>query len=254
MTRAFGVALVAATALALTAPVAAQDVQRFVRYEQGSEVHWGELVGETIHQLTDAPYLGGSRTGRTVSSASASLKAPVDPRQIFMTAFNFRSHISGDPAEYPGLFLVPPSSIIGPGEDIVRPRESRNLHYEAEMVMVVGREAANVSVEDASEYIFGVAAGNDVSERAWQAGDIQWSRAKGSRTFNAVGPHVVSGLDYLNLEIEGRHNGERVQGENTADMTTASCPRRCFPRSRSARAPRSTWTRRRSKQQAPKSI
>lgn len=208
-----------ALAMVLTAAVAqAQAVERFVRYEQAGEVSWGELVGETIHQLSDAPYLGGARTGRTVTLSSATLKAPVDPRQIFMTAFNYRSHISGEPAEYPGLFLVPPSSIIGHGENIVRPPDSQNLHYEAEMVMVIGREAANVALEDASDYVFGVAAGNDVSERSWQGGDIQWSRAKGSRTFNAVGPHLVTGLDYGNLEIEGRHNGEPVQGENTADL------------------------------------
>lgn len=196
----------------------AQNTQRFVRYEQGNSVSWGELVGETIHQLSDAPYAGGTRTGATVARSGVALEAPVDPQQIFMTAFNFRSHISGEPAAYPGLFLVPPSSIIGPEEDIVRPRESQNLHYEAEAVAVVGREAANVPLEQAASYIFGVSAGNDVSERAWQAQDIQWTRAKGSRTFNAVGPYLVTGLDPANLAIEGRHNGERVQGENTSDL------------------------------------
>jgi len=195
-----------------------QNGQRFVRFEQAGEVSWGELVGETIFQLSDAPYLGGSRTGESFLSSAVQLKAPVDPTQIFMTAFNFRSHIAGEPAEYPGIFLVPPSSIIGSGDNIVRPAESRNLHYEAEMVLVVGREASNVSVEDASDYVFGVSAGNDVSERAWQGGDIQWTRAKGSRTFNAVGPHLVTGLDYGNLEIEGRHNGTSVQGENSSDL------------------------------------
>jgi len=208
--------VVAAAGLASTAR--AQDVRRFVRYEQGSTIAWGELVGETVHRLSDAPYLGGERTGQSVALSAVTMKAPVDPKQIFMTAFNFRSHISGEPAEYPGLFLVPPSSIIGHEEDIVRPAESRNLHYEAEMVLVVGREATNVSLEDAPNYVFGVAAGNDVSERSWQGGDIQWTRAKGSRTFNAVGPHLVTGLDYGNLEIEGRHNGEAVQGENTSDL------------------------------------
>ncbi len=200
------------------ASLEAQDVQRFVRYEQGGAVAWGELVGETIHQLSDAPYLGGRRTGQTVARSGVRLKAPVDPKQIFMTAFNFRSHITGEPAQYPGLFLVPPSSIIGHEENIVRPRDSQNLHYEAEGVAVVGREATNVPLDQAASYIFGVSAGNDVSERAWQAGDIQWSRAKGSRTFNAVGPHLVTGLDPANLEIEGRLNGERVQGENTSDL------------------------------------
>jgi len=198
--------------------VHAQNTQRFVRYEQGGRVSWGELVGETVYQLSGAPYDGGSRTGASVPVSNVTLKAPVDPKQIYMTAFNFRSHISGDPAEYPGIFLVPPSSIIGSGENIVKPADSRSLHYEAEAVAVIGREANNVSVEDATSYIFGVSAGNDVSERIWQAQDIQWSRAKGSRTFNAVGPYLVTGLDPANLQIEGRLNGERVQGENTSDL------------------------------------
>lgn len=196
----------------------AQNTQRFVRYDQGGNVSWGELVGETIHRLSDAPYLGGTRTGQTVARSAVALEAPVDPKQIFMTAFNFRSHITGEPAEYPGLFLVPPSSIIGPEQNIVRPKDSQNLHYEAEAVAVVGRVAENVPLDQATSYIFGVSAGNDVSERAWQAQDIQWSRAKGSRTFNAVGPYLVTGLDPADLEIEGRHNGQRVQGENTSDL------------------------------------
>ena len=96
----------------------------YVRYEQAGEISWGELDGSTIRQLSDAPYLGGTRTGRTVMQSAVTMKAPVDPTLVFMTAFNFRSHISGEPAEYPGLFTVPASSIIGSGENIVRPAES----------------------------------------------------------------------------------------------------------------------------------
>ena len=211
--------LVILGALAATVVVDAADAQtRYVRYEQAGDISWGELDGTTIRQLSDAPYLGGMRTGRTTTESAVTMKAPVDPTLVFMTAFNFRSHIAGDPAEYPGLFTVPASSIIGPGENIVRPAGSQNLHYEAEMVVVIGRRAMNVSPEEAPAYIFGVAAGNDVSERAWQAGDIQWIRAKGSRTFNAVGPVLVAGLDYTNLQIEGRLNGEARQEENSSDL------------------------------------
>ena len=191
---------------------------RYVRYEQGGDISWGELDGSTIRQLSDAPYLGGTRTGRTVSQSAVTMKAPVDPKLIVMTAFNFRSHISGEPAEYPGLFIVPASSIIGSGENIIRPPGSENLHYEAEMVVVIGRRAVNVSAEEAPSYIFGVAAGNDVSERAWQGSDLQWVRAKGTRGFNAVGPALVTGLDYTHLQIEGRLNGDVRQAENTSDL------------------------------------
>lgn len=213
------IALTISLVLMAQSGILAQDTERFVRYQQEDGVHWGQLLEDgTIHQLSAAPYLGGQRTGQQVPSSSVELRAPVEPVQIFMTAYNFRSHISGEPADYPGLFLIPPTSIIGPEEPIVRPPDSENLHYEAELVAVVADTARNVPLDEASEYIFGVSAGNDGSERDWQAADIQWTRAKGSRAFNAVGPHVVTGLDYRNLDIQGRLNGERRQGENTADL------------------------------------
>ena len=184
----------------------------YVRYERAGEISWGELDGSTIRQLSDAPYLGGMRTGQTVMQSAVTIKAPVDPTLVFMTAFNFRSHISGEPAEYPGLFTVPASSIIGSGENIVRPPGSESLHYEGEMVVVIGRRAVNVSPEDAPDYIFGVSAGNDVSERAWQGGDIQWVRAKGSRTFNAVGPVFGSGLGLHEPPDRGPPQRRRATG------------------------------------------
>lgn len=196
--------------------------ERYVRYEQNDKVLWGELVDGIIHQLSDAPYLGGTRTGDIAMEGAVKLKAPVDPKLSFMTAFNYRDHTlpgyEQDPTLKPGLFTVPVNSIIGPEEDLVRPAEAGNFHYEAEMVVVIGKRAENVALEDASDYIFGVTIGNDGSERDWQASDIQWLRAKGSKNFNAVGPHLVTGLDYTNLDIEGRHNGVKSQGANSSGM------------------------------------
>ena len=191
---------------------------QFVRYSQGGETSWGVLEGETIRQLTDAPYLEPSLTGMEVQRADVRLEAPVNPKLVLMTAFNFHSHITGEPAEEPGMFIVPANSIVGPEDPIVRPAESTDLHYEAELVSVVGKRAENVPLEEAVDYIFGVTAGNDVSERVWQANDIQWVRAKGSRSFNAVGPVLVSGLDRTDLEIVGRLNGEERQRGNSSDL------------------------------------
>ncbi len=212
-------ALVASAALAGAAE-AQQGVQRYVRFDQNGTVRWGHLAGETIHPLTDAPYLGGTMVpGESIPLNSVRLKAPVDPKNVVMTAFNFESHLGNqEPAAYPGLFIVPASSIVGPEEDMIKPRDTNNFHYEAEMVVVIGQRADNVSVEDAHNYIFGVSAGNDGSARDWQGADLQWVRAKGSKTFNSVGPHLVTGLDYSNLGIEGRLEGERVQGENSSDL------------------------------------
>lgn len=216
MTRSI-TSIVAAIALVSFSTIA--SAQSYVRYSQnGGPISWGELRDDGIHQLEDAPYINAEHTGTIVQRDSVKLEAPVDPDLVFMTAFNFRSHISGDPAEYPGLFTVPSSSIVGPEDPIIRPADSRNLHYEAEMAIVVGKRAENVAVEDAHEYIFGVTAGNDVSERTWQGSDIQWVRAKGSRGFNAVGPVLVKGADYKNIQITGRLNGEERQAENSSDL------------------------------------
>lgn len=196
-----------------------QSIQRYVRFEQDGVTRWGHLAGETIHPMTDAPYHGGTMVrGEAIPLSSVTLKAPVDPENVYMTAYNFRSHITGEPAKYPGIFIVPAGSIIGSGEDMVRPSESRNFHYEAELVVVIGRDADNVPVEEAPAYVFGVTAGNDGSERDWQRDDTQWVRAKGTKTFNAAGPVLVTGLDYQSLDIEGRLNGDVRQRGNTADM------------------------------------
>lgn len=200
------------------AMVASAQAAEFVRYEQNGVISWGELQGTTIHQLTDAPYLGGTHTGQTVAESAVMLKAPVDPELVVMTALNFRSHLTGEPAAYPGLFIVPANSIIGPGETMVIPADSNNFHYEAEAIVVIGKHAENVALEDARDYIFGVTAGNDGSARDWQGADLQWTRAKGSKTFNAVGPKIVTDLNPNELKIEGRLNGEVRQGENTSDM------------------------------------
>ena len=205
--------LVVSGALAASAQAA-----EFVRYEQNGVVSWGELQGTTIHQLTDAPYLGGTHTGQTVAQSAVTLKAPVEPELVVMTALNFRSHISGDPAPYPGLFTVPANSIIGPDETMIIPSDSNNFHYEEEAIIVIGKHAENVPLENARDYIFGVTAGNDGSARDWQSADLQWTRAKGSKTFNAVGPKIVTGINPNELQIEGRLNGEVRQGENTSDM------------------------------------
>lgn len=216
--------LVAAGALLFAPAVDAQQVQRFVRYQQGTTASWGELVGETIHQLSAAPYLAGSaRTGQTVAMSAVKLLAPAEPKLSVMTALNFISHLGGGtPANYPGLFIVPPHSVTGPGDPMYVFPGSTALNYEAEAVIVIGRRAQNVPLSEARSYIFGVTAGNDGSERTWQTNQAQnegqWARGKGADSFNPIGPVLVTGVDPNNITIIGRANGEERQRENTSDM------------------------------------
>ncbi len=86
------------------------------------------------------------------------------------------------------------------------------------MVLIIGKTARNVSVEDAPDHIFAVAPGNDISERVWQGSDLQWFRAKGADTFGPVGPVMARGVNYDDLLLQTRVNGETLQSQRTSDL------------------------------------
>ena len=149
--------------------------------------------------------------------------APVAPSKVFAVGLNYRSHLgSAEPAREPPIFLKLPTSITGHEQPIVLPEGSENVHYEAELVLVVGKRLKNATPEEAADAIFGVTCGNDVSGRNWQRADLQWFRAKASDTFGPVGPTVVADVDPDDLTLRGRHNGEVVQEQTTSDLLFGS--------------------------------
>lgn len=201
------------------ADMAAADIVRYVRYSDGAEISYGIESGDAVRQLSAAPWLDGVETGKTVPLANIRLLAPTEPSKVIAVGYNYKSH-RGDrelPA-HPPIFLKLPTSIIGPEAEVVYPEGATDLHYEAEMVVVIGKTARKVSPAEAGEYIFGITAGNDVSERAWQANDLQWFRAKASDTFGPLGPAIVTGLNHNDLLVESRLNGEVKQSQRTRDL------------------------------------
>lgn len=198
---------------------ARSESRSYVRYDAGGAARYGELVGERIYELDAAPWLGGKRSGAQVEADAVKLLAPAEPSKVFAVGYNYLSH-RGDrelPA-HPPIFLKLPTTITDPGAEIRYPPDATDLHYEAEMVIVIGRTARNVTPDEAADYVFGVTAGNDVSERDWQANDLQWFRAKASDTFGPLGPVVVTGLDYNDLLVESRLNGETMQSQRSRDF------------------------------------
>jgi 2-keto-4-pentenoate hydratase/2-oxohepta-3-ene-1,7-dioic acid hydratase in catechol pathway len=215
---------IAATAIALLLGLPApgrgqQAITKYVRYSHDGATSYGILEGETIRELRGDLFANPVPTGRSVRLAEVRLLAPCEPSKVIAVGLNYRSHLGErPPAEYPGLFAKYPTSIIGPDADIVLPPDARNTHYEGELVIVIGRRAKNVPPEAAMGYVFGVTAGNDVSERDWQRADLQWFRAKASDTFGPLGPAIVTGLNYDDLLLQTRLNGEVVQSERTRDL------------------------------------
>jgi 2-keto-4-pentenoate hydratase/2-oxohepta-3-ene-1,7-dioic acid hydratase in catechol pathway len=198
--------------------VSAQTLTRYVKYEAGGRTAWGLLEGDTIRELQGNVFDGAKPSGRTLKLSDVRLLAPAEARKVIAAGLNYRSHIGEQsPAKYVGLFAKMPTSLVGHNASIVYPADATTLHYEAEVCLVIGKRAKNISEAQVKDHVFGVAPCNDVSERAWQKADLQWFRAKGSDTFGPMGPALVRGADYNKLGLIGRHNGKVVQ-ESSTDM------------------------------------
>jgi 2-keto-4-pentenoate hydratase/2-oxohepta-3-ene-1,7-dioic acid hydratase in catechol pathway len=204
----------------LAASAAGQNaVTRYVRYSAGTTVSYGILEGQTIRELQGDLFASPRPTGRTVQLSAVRLLAPVEPSKVIAVGLNYRSHIGTRPVpQYPGLFAKYPTSIVGPEAEIVLPEDAKNAHYEGELVIVIGKRAKDVPRENALDYVFGVTAGNDVSERDWQQADLQWFRAKAADTFGPIGPAIARGLNYDDLLVQTRVNGETRQSERSKDL------------------------------------
>ncbi|MEW6212487.1 MAG: fumarylacetoacetate hydrolase family protein [Acidobacteriota bacterium] len=215
--RAFLCGLAASTALAGRA--AAESVVKYARYERGGKVSYGILDGETIKQIRGNLFSNRAETGVKVKLSEVKLLWPCEPTKVLAVGLNFKSHLGSQrPPEKPELFFKPLTSLVEPNGDIVIPPGARNVHYEGELVIVIGRRAKRVSADEAASYIFGFTCGNDVSERDWQRGDLQWWRAKGADTFAPLGPVIVTGLDYKKSRLQTRLNGEVKQSQLLSDL------------------------------------
>jgi len=218
------VALALLFSLTIGESALAQEVTRYVRYSHNDAVAYGILDGDQVRELNGAPWAGGTPTGAVASASDVLLLAPAEPSKVIAVGYNYISHREDMTheenrpiPEHPPLFLKLPTALTGPDTDIVYPSDATDLHYEGELVVVIGKKASKVSADKAHEYIFGVTAGNDVSERNWQANDLQWLRAKASDTFGPLGPAVVTGLNYLDLRVQTRLNGETMQNQSSRD-------------------------------------
>ncbi len=153
--------------------------------------------------------------------ASAKLLFPVQPSKIVCVGRNYSEHakeLGNEVPTEPLIFFKPPSSLISPGEKIVRPRRfSQRVEFEAELAVVIGKECRALGPnDDVRPYIFGYTCANDVTARDLQKKDPQWTRAKGFDTFCPVGPIVSDEIDpWKGVRVESRVNGEARQSEST---------------------------------------
>jgi 2-keto-4-pentenoate hydratase/2-oxohepta-3-ene-1,7-dioic acid hydratase in catechol pathway len=200
---------------------------RIARYTTGEDPTFGivEDDGGTLvlaEVQGDPLYQPVTPTGVRVPLDDVRLLAPVIPRsKVVGIGRNYAEHAAelGNeaPAE-PLMFLKPNTSVVGPGDPVVLPRQSQEVHYEGELAVVIGRICKDVPVDRVPDVIYGYTCGNDVTARDLQRSDGQWARAKGFDGFCPLGPWIETSLDPSDLHLVTRRDGDVVQDGRTSQM------------------------------------
>ncbi|WP_173917554.1 fumarylacetoacetate hydrolase family protein [Halobacillus sp. Marseille-Q1614] len=195
---------------------------KYIRFRKDEEIYYGVLKGNSITQLEGDYINGETRPLSTEFSLNeVEVLTPVDPGQVIGIGLNYELHAeeTGKPIpEEPMMFMASPSAVVAHNTDIELPALDHRIDYEAELVIVIGKEAKNVTKEEAYFYIFGYTVGNDVSDRNLQKKDGQFTRAKSFPTFKPLGPVIETELDPNNTPIKLKLNGEVKQQSNTNDL------------------------------------
>ncbi|MBC7639951.1 MAG: fumarylacetoacetate hydrolase family protein [Rhodoferax sp.] len=200
---------------------------RIARYTTGQDPTYGIVTEDENGAMVIAEVQGDplyqpiAYTGVQVPLDDARLLAPVIPRsKVVGIGKNYADHVAemggGQPPSEPLVFLKPNTSVVGPGDPIVLPRQSANVHYEGELAVVIGRICKDVPRERVPEVVFGYTCANDVTARDLQSSDAQWSRAKGFDTFCPLGPWIETELDHRDLALSTRVDGVTVQDSRTS--------------------------------------
>jgi len=194
---------------------------KIVRYVEGDVAKSGVIEGDTIREMDGDPFGHFHLTSRIKKMREVKLLSPCLPSKIVALGLNYRDHAEEAKARLPQeplIFLKPATSIIGPGDPIVYPKMSKQVDYEAELGVVIGKTAKAVPEEKGAGYILGYTCVNDVTARDLQSKDKQWTRSKGFDTFAPIGPWIVTDIDPHGLEISSYLNGERRQHSNTKNL------------------------------------
>jgi 2-keto-4-pentenoate hydratase/2-oxohepta-3-ene-1,7-dioic acid hydratase in catechol pathway len=143
------------------------------------------------------------------------------PSKVIAIGLNYRDHageMNVQVPEYPLIFMKPSTAVIGNEDRIVCPPDTKELHYEGELAVVIRDRIRNITQEEAARHIAGYTCANDVTARDLQRLDGQWTRSKSFDTFCPLGPRIVSDIDPTTLEIMTRVNGVAKQHSNTQMM------------------------------------
>jgi 2-keto-4-pentenoate hydratase/2-oxohepta-3-ene-1,7-dioic acid hydratase in catechol pathway len=194
---------------------------RIVRYSRQGDVGFGVHEDEAVAAISPQPFGAFEYTGERVPAAEVRLLAPVLPSKVVAVGRNYAEHareLGNEVPPEPVIFLKPSTSVVGPGDPIVRPEGVGRVDFEGELAVIVGKLVRRLAPEDAIQAVLGFTCANDVTARDLQQADGQWTRAKGFDTFCPLGPWIETDLDSSDLAISTLVNGEVKQQARTSQL------------------------------------
>jgi 2-keto-4-pentenoate hydratase/2-oxohepta-3-ene-1,7-dioic acid hydratase in catechol pathway len=193
---------------------------KICRFIYNRKIKWGIIEKHRIKVLEKSPFRS-LKIQTEILFKKVKLLAPVEPSKIVLVGLNYRDHaeeLGMEISDEPIIFLKPPSSVIGPDEDIIYPPGIGRIDYEAELAVVIKKKCKHIRQQEADDFILGYTCLNDITARDIQKKDGQWTRAKSFDTFCPIGPWIETHIDPENLRIRCYLNGDIRQDSATSNF------------------------------------
>ena len=195
---------------------------KYLRFLQNGNIRYGLLEkGNTIREVVGDIFNNHKNTENVFSLSEITFLPPCVPTKIIAVGLNYFDHANEFQmkiSDEPLIFMKPPSTLIAHNDNIIYPKMSKQLDYEAELAVIIKNRIKNIEPEDVFENILGYTCFNDVTARDLQKKDEQWTRAKSFDTFAPIGPFISTGLNPDNLQIKLYKNGQLMQNSSTNNM------------------------------------
>ena len=191
------------------------------RFQKGDDIFYAKVVDGELFKLKGDVFGSPSFQKKATPRKGVKTLIPVQPSKVIAVGLNYTDHAmeSGlEPPKTPLFWLKAPTSLIADGGKIEIPFADHEVHFEAELAVVIGRRMRNVTPAAAARYIFGYTAAQDISDRTIQKSESQWARAKSFDTFTPLGPYVENKIDPRSLTVQLFQNGQLRQNSNTSQL------------------------------------
>lgn len=193
---------------------------KFARFKRRLDetILQGIVSDHGIEEIKGDLLTGWEHTNHVHNIEEIELLEPITPRHVIGIGANYVGKKEDLPAETPALpvfFYKPVSSVIGSGKPIFIPPEIEEVKFEAELAVVIGKQASNISENEVTNHIFGYTVANDVTAPQFFHEDGHWMIGKSFDTFTPLGPYIETALDPDNITVEAYLNGEKKQDSST---------------------------------------